>query len=444
MRKGIVLGIVANVRMVGIFRIVSILLRGGVFFAVTLAVAAAQRTDAFVASRDHAAIQYSTGPVSNRVAELNKKIQDGTIRLTLDGPSGYLRSALNALDVPVESQVAVFSQTSNQAKLIGARNPRTIFFNDDVAVGWVRGGNIIEVAAHDRQQGVNFYTLNRAAADKPGFERDDQCLECHQSWETLGVPGMFVLSTFPRPDDNAYAGGFASNHRSPVENRWGGWYVTGRTGSVRHMGNMAMLETETRVFPVANPREPLASLEGRFDLTGYLSPHSDVVALMVLEHQTHAINLLTRLGWEARLAAFEQRTSAFSRPGQDVLSPRVRGAVDELVDYLLFVDEAALPGTIEGSSGFAQKFGARGPRDKSGRSLRQLDLTRRLMRFPCSYMIYDEAFDTLVEAAKQAVYERMWQILSGQSKEQRYARLSAGDRRAIVEILRDTKKGLPA
>jgi hypothetical protein len=166
--------------------------------------------------------------------------------------------------------------------------------------------------------------------------------------------------------------------------------------------------------------------------------------LMVLEHQTHAINLLTRLGWEARLAAFEQRTGAVARAGQDVLSARVRGAVDDLVDYLLFVDEAALPGKIEGSSGFAQKFGALGPRDQSGRSLRQLDLTRRLMRFPCSYVIYDEAFDALVEAAKQAVYQRMWQILSGQSKEPRYARLSAGDRRAIVEILRDTKKGLPA
>jgi hypothetical protein len=206
---------------------------------------------------------------------------------------------------------------------------------------------------------------------------------------------------------------------------------------------MAMLEPETPVFPVANPREPLASLEGRFDLTGYLSPYSDVVALMVLEHQTHAINLLTRLGWEARLAAFEQRTGALARPGRDTPSARVQGAVDELVDYLLFVDEAPLPGTISGSSGFAQKFSARGPRDQTGRSLRQLDLVRRLMRFPCSYVIYDDAFDALVEAAKQAVYERMWQILSGEAKEQRYARLSAGDRRAIVEILHDTKKGLP-
>jgi hypothetical protein len=210
------------------------------------------------------------------------------------------------------------------------------------------------------------------------------------------------------------------------------------------MGNMATLETEKAVFPVANPREALTSLEGRFDLTGYLSPYSDVVALMILEHQTHAINLLTRLGWEARLAAFEQGTIAFAGPGQDVLSPRVRGAVDDLVDYLLFVDEAPLPGKIEGSSGFAQKFAARGPRDQTGRSLRQIDLTRRLMRFPCSYMIYDEAFDALLEAPKHAVYQRMWQILSGQATEQRYARLSIGDRRAIVEILRDTKKGLPA
>jgi hypothetical protein len=423
--------------------IVDIVAGGTVFVAAGLAVVVAQRTDAFVASRDHAAIRYSTGPVSDSVAELNKNIQDGTIRLAFDDASGYLRSTLNALDVPVESQVAVFSQTSNQAKLIGPRNPRTIFFNDDVAVGWVRGGNIIEVAAHDRRQGALFYTLGQARADKPRFERDDQCLECHLSWETLGVPGMFVLSTFPRPDENAYAAGFASDHRRSLEDRWGGWFVTGRTGAVRHMGNRAMLDTETNVFPLANPREPLASLEGRFDLRGYLSPYSDVVALMILEHQTHAINLLTRLGWEARLAAFEQRTAALARPGRDTLSPRVQGAVDELVDYLLFVDEAPLPGTISGSSGFAQKFSARGPRDHAGRSLRQLDLVRRLMRFPCSYVIYDGAFDALVETAKQAVYQRMWQILSGEAKEQRYARLSASDRRDIVEILRDTRKGLP-
>src|SRR5262249_38924739 len=177
--------------------------------------AAAQRTDAFVASRDHAAIRYSNGAVNDAVSALNRKIASGAAALSFDGPGGYLRSVLQALDIPIESQVAVFSQTSNQAKLIPSRNPRAIFFNDTTAVGWVRGGTAVEVATEDPQQGVIFYTLDQRPGGRPQFRRDNSCLECHQTWDTLGVPGMLVLSTFQRPDDNAYAGGFVSDHTSP-------------------------------------------------------------------------------------------------------------------------------------------------------------------------------------------------------------------------------------
>ena len=113
------------------------------------------------------------------------------------------------------------------------------------------------------------------------------------------------------------------------------------------------------------------------------------------------------------------------------------------MDYLLFIDEAPLPGKIEGTSGFAETFGARGPHDSKGRSLRQLDLERRLMRFPCSYMIYSEAFDGLPSDLKTEIYQRIWQILSGQETGTRYARLSLSDRQAVVDILRETKPGLP-
>jgi hypothetical protein len=406
-----------------------------VFAVASAAAVLAQRTDAFVASRDHPAIEYSTGPVTDRVADLNRKIRDGSMRLKLDGPSGYLRSTLEALKVPVESQVVLFSQNSSQGDLISMKNPRALFFNDAVSVGFVRGGTVLEIAADDPRQGVIFYTLDQTAADVPQFKRNDGCLACHLSWTTLGVPGLFVLSMLTLPEDkNAYASGFASDQRTSFESRWGGWYVTGSLGSIRHMGNKPVSTGSTPDSAKPEARE-LRSLDGRFDTTGYLSPYSDVAALMVLEHQTHMTNLITRLGWEARLAASESRTQK---------SPRVEEAAADLVDYALFVYEELLPGKIRGSSGFAEKFAAVGPADRKGRSLRQLDLDRRLMRYPCSYMIYSEAFNALPAGVKDLVYHRMWQVLSGQDKNARYTRLLLADRQAIVEILRDTKKDLPA
>jgi len=157
---------------------------------------------------------------------------------------------------------------------------------------------------------------------------------------------------------------------------------------------------------------------------------------MVIGHQAHMTNLLTRLGWEARVAA--RRTVGRTQKGD-----RVADAASDLVDYLLFIDEAPLPRRIEGSSGFAEKFSARGPKDGRGRSLYQLDLERRMMRYPCSYMIYAPAFDALPEPALDAVYRRLWQVVSGQETSKRYGKLTPADRAAITEILRDTKKNLP-
>ena len=174
----------------------------------------------------------------------------------------------------------------------------------------------------------------------------------------------------------------------------------------------------------------------QLDTTAYLSPYSDVAALMVFNHQTRMTNLLIRVGWEFRVAGY-------GRSGVLETTGPLREMVNELVDYLLFVDEAVLPARVRGTSGFAEKFSAAGPRDRNGRSLRQLDLGRRLLQYPCSYMIYAEAFDGLPPEARAAIYARMWQVLSGGEPSPRYARLSRSDRQAIVEILRDTKKGLP-
>jgi hypothetical protein len=402
--------------------------------AAAVTAVAAQRRDVFVGSRDDPAIAYTRGPVSDAVFQLDRKIQDGAVKLQFDGANGYLKSLLAALEIPIESQTLVFSETSAEAKLINPANPRSIYFNDTVSVGSVRGSGALEVAALDPTQGVIFYTLAQKPAAKPRLAREDGCLMCHLSWDTLGVPGTFVLSTFPMSDDkNSYANGFTADHRSPIAERWGGWYVTGKPGPLRHMGNVPVI-VKGKVDGQPHPISPvLASLDGKFDLKAYLSPYSDIVALMVLEHQTRMTNLLTRVGWEARLAAGKQDGAA-----------RVREAAADLVDYLLFVDEAPFSSSIRGSSGFAEKFAAMGPSDSKGRSLRQLDLDRRLMKYPCSYMIYTRAFDALPADARSAVYQRLWQILSGRETGKRYAVLSRADRQAVVEILKETKKDLPS
>ncbi len=401
-----------------------------VFAASTLAVA--QRPDAFQQSIAHPAIAYATTPVSDAVAQLDLKLADRSATLTREPSSGYLRSLLGALGVMPESQMLVFSQTSMQADQISFQNPRAIFFNDKVSVGWVRGAETLEITVQDPRQGVIFYTLDQGDA-APRFKRERQCLICHLTWDTLAVPGLTALSTAPLPDKNAYANGFTTDHRSPLSERWGGWFVTGQHGQSRHMGNLPVMPADKGKSKIQNPRAVLPSVAGQFELAGYPTPYSDVVALMVFDHQAHMTNLLTRIGWEARVAAVQPASAA-----------RVRDAARDVVDYMLFGDEAPLTGALQGTAGFAEKFTALGPRDSRGRSLREFDLQRRLFRYPLSYMIYSEVFDALPADAKEAVYARLHAVLTGKETSPALKRLTAPDRTAILEILRDTKKDLPA
>lgn len=396
----------------------------------------------FPGGLDHPAIQYATRPADGVVSELNNKIERGEIRLTFDGPSGYLRSTLRALHIPIESQMVVFSKTSLQQAIINPLNPRSIFFNDSVAAAWVHGEPFVEVAVEDPQQGVIFYTLNQKPADKPLFVRRDSCLQCHESYSSAGVPGMLVRSVFPAANGTAMhqLGDYISDDRSPFRERWGGWFVTGRTGGLHHMGNL-MFDNSDEIEPV-NKTADITSLKGKFDTSPYLSPYSDIVALMVFDHQMRLMNLFTRAGWEVRWALYEQHSE--SSPGtRPDLAAVIRNAADELADYLLFVDETPLPSRIEGTSGFAERFAAEGPLDSQRRSLRQFDLETRLMRYRCSYMIYSAAFDHLPTQLKDAIYQRMWRILSGQEKRSKYASWPLAGREAVIEILRETKPGLP-
>lgn len=413
---------------------------GGVLLAMTAATVNGQRGGVFRESRDHPAIRYSTGETTDTVTALDTALQAGDVTLDFDPETGFLHSILTVLNVPIESQVTVFSQTSFQADRISPENPRALFFNDTVAVGWVRGGDILEIASLDPTQGVLFYSIDQTPAERPDIQRNDRCLACHLSWDTLGVPGLVTLNTLPMPDDpNAYAVGWTTDHRSPLEDRWGSWYVTGAPPALGHLGN----STEPTEYLPGGPSVPapeLTTLDGLFDLSGYPTPYSDIVAMLVLEHRNHMTNLLVRIGWEARVADHAQPSVGRTQDGPEI---DLEDSAKELVDYLLLVDEAPLPPGLTSTSGFAERFSSQGPFDGQGRSLHQLSLDGRLLRYPCSPLIYAGAFDALPADALDAVYTRMWEILSGADTEPRYEVLSRADRLAIVEILRETKTNLP-
>ncbi|MBL8227581.1 MAG: hypothetical protein JNL98_03860 [Bryobacterales bacterium] len=404
----------------------------------------------YVVPLDHEAIQYTKIPLTDPVTRLGERIARGEVKLGWDDDYGYLRSVLKELKIPVESQVLVFSKTSFQAPRIAPRTPRAIYFNDTVSVGIVRGGEVLEIASQDPKQGVVFFTIDLEKVDKPRFDRRDTCLQCHASGGTLGVPGIVVRSVYPEPSGMPafHAGTFISDHRSPLKERWGGWYVTGKHGSQAHMGNAVARDRDKPDQLETEGTQNVLDLKHKFDTGAYLTPYSDIVALLTLEHQTHMTNLITRVGFEARMAMHYQAgiNKAFGKPSEelgDSTRRRIDSAVDEMVQYMLFTDETPLTEPVRGANDYAKVFQNMGPRDSKGRSLRDFDLNKRLFRYPLSFMIYSEAFDQMPVEARDRIYRRLFDVLTGRDQSKKFAKLRETDRRAIYEILLDTKKGLP-
>ncbi len=392
---------------------------------------------------EHPVIQYAQRPTRDRISRLNRDLAQATMSLRFQEQGGYLHSVLDALGVAPESQMLVFSKTGVQRAETSPGNPRAIFFNDSVVVGFIPGAPVLELATHDPEQGVVFYTLDQATTPKPEFTRRLECLTCHVSATTLEVPGLINRSTFARADGSVVPqlGFNIVSHRTPLLERWGGMYVTGTytttpyTGRKEHMGNVTMAG-DPAAGPTSSNEMFIEWLNSNAAARGYPSHESDIASLMVFDHQTHAINLLTRLNWETRVALSDGRAN--------FTGAALRTLVEELTDYLLFVDEAPPPARITPRAGFVERFMADARRDRQGRSLRDLDLETRLLKYACSYMVYTDAFESLPAGAKNAVYQRMWTILSGRDRAARYSHLSASDRRAILSILRETKKDLPA
>jgi hypothetical protein len=313
---------------------------------------------------------YQHAEFDDPAARLDRKLAAGAAKLEFrEGGLGYLPSLLDQLEINPDTQALVFSKTSFQAPRIGPRNPRAIYFNHSVAVGFVPGGDGMEIAALDPREGMVFYTLENRAAERPRIARREECMHCHYGPATLGVPGIFVGSVYPdstgRP---SRAAAIITDHRTAFKDRWGGWYVT--QSGIGRSNSVAM-----------DPAEPhsLTPLP-QFRADRYLVPTSDIVALMTFEHQTYATNLLVRLNWLARSGE----------------ASAVEAAIREVVSCLTFADEAPLPEAIQGVSTFTKTFPQLGPG-------REFDLKTRLFRSPVSYMIHTPAFESLPEAIRKRI-----------------------------------------
>ncbi|MBB3953911.1 hypothetical protein [Novosphingobium sediminicola] len=397
-----------------------------------------------------APIHYRTRPLSDPVALLQKDLDRGAAHLTYDDTRGYLRSVLKALHVPEASQTLVFSKTSFQFTKINPEHPRALYYNDDVYVGSVHQGKTIEIVSFDPMQGAIFYLLDDQKAERPVFQRAElDCTQCHIAAATRGVPGVLLRSVYPAASGvlTPRAPQYITDQKSPLKERWGGWYVSGALAdpTMANAGVANAAVTASGALPALGP------LATRYDPAAYLTPDSDGVALLVLGHQAQMHNLITLLNYQTRLTLHAQGLSEDARPTLASLPEEAREKItrpaEQLLRYMLFSHETPLGGAdaarVIAASPFARQFAAQGPRDRARRSLRDFDLHDRIFRYPCSYLIYSTAFDALPEPGKTYLYHRLFQVLSGADQGEDFAHLTPADRQAILAILRATKRGLP-
>jgi hypothetical protein len=397
-------------------------------------------------------ILYSKTPPHNVVSQLQEQLATGKTKFQYDPDFGYLKDLLKELKIPLSSQLFVFSKTSLQRGRITPKTPRAIYFNDDVYVGFCLHGVVLEISVADPALGTAFYTLDQEQEEQPVLTRQtESCMVCHASSHNYGLPGHLVRSVHPdRTGEPLLASGsFRTDQTSPFAERWGGWYVTGKSGNQKHLGNQIFLGRHDPEEETNLPTQNVTDLSPFFTTGLYLSGHSDLVAHLVLQHQTNMHNRITRAALETRQALHYQadlNKALGEKPGTqfDSTKSRIQTAGDDLLKYLLFAGEAKLAEPVEGTSTFARDFTARGPKDSHGRTLREFDLKTRLFRYPCSYLIYSPSFDQLPAAVHNYVLQRLFDILTGHDQDKVFSHLSDQDRRNILAILRETKPQLPA
>jgi len=424
-------------------------------------------------AREYPAIPYARMPADNAIARLQERVDRGEVKLLYRPPRGYLDSILAALGISPSSQTLVYSKTSLQTGDISAATPRAIYFDDETYVAWVQHGNI-ELAAMDSKLGPVFYVLSNEPVQRVRLERETvDCLSCHDTYELSGggVPRFLLMSTYVdvHGEQLTHEGQIITFAETPLKYRWGGWYVTGHSGDQVHLGNILVHDVQELVHLDQVRRGNLDTLKGLFDTRPYLTDKSDIVALLVLQHQVDVQNLITRVNFEVR-TALERAGGGHALRGSPTAAAlpektraALKGYMDALVSVMFCAGTPRFTSPISGNSGFTQWFESRGPRDANGRSLRELDLETRLFKYPLSYLVYSPAFDALPGYAKDYIYGRFMDVLTGRSERvgpssspngpaaealEAYGiepgtdesiRLSDADRKAILEILRATK-----
>ncbi len=311
----------------------------------------------------------------------------------------------------------------------------------------------MEIASIDPQLGPVFYHFDPHAQEtvKPRFTREQDCLRCHGGAFVRDIPAVFSRSIgTARSGQPIYSlGSTVVDDATPFAERWGGWFVTG-TGPVKHRGNVLGLEQDGRLVTDLDFGNSLADLPASAGPQRFPLPTSDVVALLVFEHQCAMQNALTRAALQCRrILQYQQnlqhdlKETITDVPTYDSAQRVFDAAAQDVMDHLLFMEEAPLPpGAITTRGAFARQYEASGPRTKDGHSLRELDLKQRVFRLRCSPLIGSDYFQKLPVPLKQRVTTRLRRVLEAPDSEPRYAYLGADERAQIRDILAGTGIGL--
>ena len=373
---------------------------------------------------------------NDRFSKFKVALEAGTVKLDASSEQSFLLSLLRALEIPPTSQMLVFSTTSLQLSLISPRNPRAIYFNEDVYIGYVPGGKV-EVISTDPDLGPVFYIFDipRQEGLVPRIERATRCMNCHAGDEMGWLPGILIKSVIP----GTIGGSLESfrqeitGHAVPLTLRFGGWHVTGAGNFTNHWGNIIGQSS-----PQGLVKYPI--LPGRqFNFARYPVATSDFLAHLLHEHQAGFVN---------RAVEAIYKTRSFLDEGQGKLSLAHSTELEKqarlFTRYLLFADEVSLPmGGVTGDAALKADF-LKGRRvTRAGISLKDFDLRTKMFLNRCSYMIYSSAFQGLPPMMKGLVYKRLGEALNTTIPDKEYVYLPAAEKLAIRQILRETMSDLP-
>lgn len=386
---------------------------------------------------NQAPVKYSATRADDPFAKLDAGLKSGTVKFRGATAKERAVEVLERLGIPTSSQILVFSKTSKQNDLISPGNPRAVYFSDHAYAAWVPGG-IMEIITHDADLGPVFYSFDVSGSrHMPATRERDSCFSCHGTAQTQDVPGVIVRSVFPDSEGKPMLefGSFHVDSTTPLAERWGGYYVTG-SSSLPHLGNLTFPPGGK---PDRKQRAPqISDVSGQLDASVYPVATSDIVALLVLEHQCQVHNLLTAASYRYRKAAWMAKI--FSPDSKDSIELRKIAADDAkaIAAALLFKDAASLGEGVEGSEAYQLAFTGNYPKTKDGETLAEFHLGDRLFTNRCSYMIYSRIFSDLPEPLKTAIAARLRAILTSEHPLPEYSYIGKKERARITAILEET------